>query len=194
MRGVAGDHRTAARLRHVADEYAGPPRLGRRARGEIFEETHEIGMPPKAIARNAHDLPGLAVHRQGLGAGKAPPRIKPDGARGKIGGFGRASEQFIGRRRRVVGPRQRRQGLGVDGADFLGGAAGYGRERQNKSAEKQLASEKTSVGRNIFINLYINYNFTGKSHAAILPKVGDYPSPRGLSCVFFFVSWRLLPR
>ena len=81
MRGVAGQHRTAARLRHVADENAGPMADGRHLARETFEECDQGWMAPVAVAREAHDLPGGSVDGQGLTAGEAAARIEPDGAR-----------------------------------------------------------------------------------------------------------------
>ena len=81
MRGVAGQHRAAARLRHVADKNAGPMADGRHLARESFEEGDQGRMAPVAVAREAHDLPGGSVDGQGLTAGEAAARIEADGAR-----------------------------------------------------------------------------------------------------------------
>src|SRR6516164_8267132 len=69
MAGMARAHGAAARLRHVANEQPAPMGL-RRLIGEALEETHEVGMAPITVAREPHDLPSLAIDRQGLSTGK----------------------------------------------------------------------------------------------------------------------------
>ena len=80
MAPVAGDHRAAARLRHVADQQAGPADR-RRFVGEAFEELDQLGMAPVAVARQPHHLPGRPVDRQRLAAGEAAVGVVADRAR-----------------------------------------------------------------------------------------------------------------
>src|SRR5271165_6853129 len=101
-------HRAAAWLRHVADEEPAPAYLGRLI-GETFEEPHQVWMPPIAVARLAHHLPGLAVEGQRFRAGEATPGIKADGTRRERCRRRLAAKQFLGRRRWIVGICQRRQ-------------------------------------------------------------------------------------
>ena len=49
MRGVAGQHRTAARLRHVADEQAGPAAGAARRLREALNVGDELRMAPRPI-------------------------------------------------------------------------------------------------------------------------------------------------
>ena len=70
MAGVAGQHRAAARLRHVADQKAVPSDLLGLVR-QSLEKCDQLRMAPIAIARQPHDLPGRAVDRQRDGARKA---------------------------------------------------------------------------------------------------------------------------
>ena len=80
MAGMAGEHRAAARLRHVADQETAPAGL-RRLVGQPLEELHQARMAPVAVARQPHHLPGLAVDRQRHGAGEAALGVEADGAR-----------------------------------------------------------------------------------------------------------------
>jgi hypothetical protein len=50
MAGMAGAHGAAARLRHVADQQT-TPAGGRGLGGELFQELHQVWMPPVAVAR-----------------------------------------------------------------------------------------------------------------------------------------------
>jgi hypothetical protein len=88
-------------------------------------------MPPVAIARLAHDLPGLPVKRQRLRAGHAAPGIKADRPRRKRCRRGLAAEQLLGRRPRIIGLGKRRQRLGVDAAQVLRGC-GHREQRERK--------------------------------------------------------------
>ena len=100
MRGVAGEHRPAARLRHVADEQARPARGLRRPRREALQKSDELRMAPVAVARQAHDLPVRPVDRQLLAAGETAARIKADRIGLKRRAVLRAAKQLLGRRRR----------------------------------------------------------------------------------------------
>ena len=64
VRGMAGEHGAAARLRDVADEDARPARHLRHLARETLEKGHHVRMAPHAVARQPHDLPGLAVDGQ----------------------------------------------------------------------------------------------------------------------------------
>ena len=70
MAGVVGDHRSAARLRHVPDQKTVPADLFR-VPGEPFDEANELRIAPIAVARRPHDLPIRSGHRQRYGAGEA---------------------------------------------------------------------------------------------------------------------------
>ena len=70
MAGVAGDHRTAARLRHVADEEAGPAVERPRVARQPLEIVEQARMSPIAVAREPHHLPVGAVDRKRDAAGK----------------------------------------------------------------------------------------------------------------------------
>src|SRR5580700_11163324 len=129
---VAARHRTAARLRQVADEEAVPPDLLRLA-GEALEKGDELRMSPIAVARRAHHLPGRAVDRQRYGAGEAALRIKTDGVRSKREGFGLARKQLF---------RRTRQQIGVGGRPLLlASRTGFLRERRSEHDEKQHQAE-----------------------------------------------------
>ena len=129
MGGVAGQHRAAARLRNVADQNAVPDAFGLRLAREALEEGDHRRIPPHAIARQAHDLPGLAVDRQRLRAGETAARVEADRARLSFDGRQRPPEHFLGRQPRVGGIGERGQRLGVQRPLVLGGrgrAAGEG--------------------------------------------------------------------
>ena len=116
---MAAHHRTAARLRHVADQEAGP-RPGLRGPGaEPLQEMDEVGMPPVAVAGKPHHLPGRAVDGQRRRAGDAAVGIEADhlgrpGARQHL-----APEHFLCRRLGIVGMGERRQRLRVERAQVL---------------------------------------------------------------------------
>ena len=110
-----GEHRPAARLRHVADQKTVPADLFR-VLGKPFDEANELRIAPVAVTRQPHDLPGRPSDRQRHSAGEAAVGIAADRARrpGKRRRFAR--EQFLGRRRRRVRILQRRQRLGIERA------------------------------------------------------------------------------
>ena len=82
---MAGDHRTAARLRHVADEQAGPAVERARVARQPLEIVEQLRRAPVAVAREAHHLPVWAVDRERDAAGEAASCVGADGARGERG-------------------------------------------------------------------------------------------------------------
>jgi hypothetical protein len=78
---MAERQRTAARLRHVADQDALPAgRLGGERR-EPLQELDQFRMAPIAIARQPHHLPVRAVDRQLDAALQTAARVVADGHR-----------------------------------------------------------------------------------------------------------------
>ena len=57
MAGMAGDHRAAARLRHVADEETRPAVEATRVARQVLEIVEQARMSPIAVAREPHHLP-----------------------------------------------------------------------------------------------------------------------------------------
>ena len=102
MAGVAGDHRPAQRLAHVADVEAGPAEAGGLPR-QVHQELDELRVAPVAVARQPHRLPGRAGFGQLDVARGAAARIAAKGRRRPaIRGAERAEDvlgQRIGRRR-----------------------------------------------------------------------------------------------
>src|SRR5262249_17349212 len=116
---------------YIADEEARPAEL-RRLAGETFEQVDQPRVTPVAIARQPHDLPGLAVDRQRLRAGEAAVRVEADRA-GREAGRGRlAAEQFLGRQLWIVRIGERRQRLWLERALVLRRRGGGG-EHENDS-------------------------------------------------------------
>ena len=76
-------------------------------------------MPPVAVARKPHHLPGLAADRQCGSAREAAFGIKADGARRKLSRCLFAGEQLLGRRGRAGGLGERRQRLRIERALIL---------------------------------------------------------------------------
>src|SRR5260370_20662247 len=60
---VGGEHRPAARLRHVADQKTVPASLFR-VLAKPFDEANELRIAPAAVTRHPHDLPGRSSDRQ----------------------------------------------------------------------------------------------------------------------------------
>ena len=140
--GMAGEHRSAARLRHVADEDARPVRDRRHLLRETLEEGDERRIAPVAVARQAHHLPGLAIDRQRLAAGETAARIEADRPRREIGGRKRAAEQFLGGRGGIVRIGERRQRLWIHRAAILRGCAG---DRSQQCARRDQATQHPSL-------------------------------------------------
>ncbi len=111
--GVSGQHRTTARLRHVADHQPRPAEL-RALGGQALQHVHQVWVSPVSIARQPHHLPGLAVDRQRLGAGETALGIESDDARRERGGRRPAAEQSLRRRVGIVRIGKRRQRLRID--------------------------------------------------------------------------------
>src|SRR5262249_34803358 len=62
MASVLGEHRPAARLRHVADQKTIPANLFRVV-GKPFDEANELRIAPVAVTRQPHDLPSRSSDR-----------------------------------------------------------------------------------------------------------------------------------
>ena len=137
---MTGQHRAAARLRHVADQDPGPAGILVGLRRQPLDQCDHIGMRPVAIARQPHHLPGVAGQRQGLRAGDAALGIEADHPRRPGCGEDLAAEQLLGADLGIIGMGQRRQRFGVDAALVLrppGLRAGEGcgdQERHQKAA------------------------------------------------------------
>jgi hypothetical protein len=116
--GMTGQHRTATGLRHVADQEPGPAGLGA-SFGQALDVFYQARMPPIAVAREPHDLPGGAIDRQRLGAGEAAFGIEAEHLRLELRWRGLAAEQFLGRIVGIVGLGERGQRLGLEGAQIL---------------------------------------------------------------------------
>ncbi len=71
VRGMAGQHRAAPRLRNIAHQQARPALDRRHHLGEPFEEGDQHRIAPVAVAGQPHHLPRLPVDRQRLGAREA---------------------------------------------------------------------------------------------------------------------------
>ena len=63
VRGMASQHRAAARLRDVADQQTRPAVLRRRVARQFLDHRDHGRMAPAAVARQAHGLPGRPVDR-----------------------------------------------------------------------------------------------------------------------------------
>ena len=98
MAGMAGDHRPAARLGHVADQEAVPAACPATSADELLDIVDELRLAPVAVARQAHHLPVRPVDGQRLAAGHAAIGIgadRPRLARRRHRGL---AEQHLGRR------------------------------------------------------------------------------------------------
>ena len=58
--GMAGEHRPAARLRHVAEQETAPADLFR-VLGKPFDEADQMRIAPIAVTRWPHDLPARPI-------------------------------------------------------------------------------------------------------------------------------------
>ena len=104
MTGMAGEHGSAARLRHVADQEPRPAveRAGvARQPLEIIEQARRA---PIAVARHPHHLPIRSVDRQRHAAGETAFGVAADRAGGERRGLGHAPNNSLaggplGRRR-----------------------------------------------------------------------------------------------
>ena len=98
MARMAGDHRAAARLRHVAHEQPRPAVKRPRVAGQPLEIIEQLRRAPIAIAREPHHLPVRAVDGQRDAAGHAPSGIGADGAGGERRWRRHGAEEFLGGR------------------------------------------------------------------------------------------------
>ena len=83
MAGMAGQHRPAARLRHVADKQPRPAVERARVAREPLEIIEELRGAPIAVAREPHDLPVGAVDGERDTAGETAFGVGADRARGE---------------------------------------------------------------------------------------------------------------
>ncbi len=148
MAPVAGHHRSAARLRHVADQQARPADR-RHLGGEPFEERDQVRMAPVAVARQPHHLPGRPVDRQRHAAGETAVGVVADRARRHRGRRGLAAEQFLGRRVGIVRVGQRGQRLGIERAEVLrgGGAADHEQQQAKRTIESGCESSRPFLAK-----------------------------------------------
>lgn len=142
VRGMARDHRSAARLRNVADEKTRPSVDARQAGGEPLQEADHLRMTPVAVAGEPHDLPVLAVDRDRRRPGHAASGIAADGSRAQIGRRGAPPEQLLRGEPGIAGISERRQRLRVEGAPVLrgGGATDEKSEREGERANRGHAA------------------------------------------------------
>ena len=77
MRGVAGQHRAAARLPHIADQQSRPPDR-RGGGGKALQKPDQHRIAPGPVARRPHHLPVGAIGRQFSAAGKAALTVGTD--------------------------------------------------------------------------------------------------------------------
>ena len=97
MARMTGEHRTAARLRNIADQQPRPAvQLLRRDR-KVLDHVDELGVTPVAVARQAHRLPGRPVDGQRDGTREAAARIGANGARLQRRGLLGGAEQRLRR-------------------------------------------------------------------------------------------------
>src|SRR5262249_10056591 len=153
MASVIGEHRTAARLRHVANKKTIPANL-LCVRGKPFNEANELWIAPVAVTRQAHDLPGGSSDRQRHSASEAAVEI----AARRPGKWRRfACEQFFGRRRGPARILQWRQRLGIERAGgrrvnqvfFLRDGRSPGREDQKGEQASEGAHQQLYFCRSV---------------------------------------------
>ena len=129
--GVAGQHRPATRLRHVADQQAVPAILIVGVGRQAFDQRHHVGMGPVAVARLAHHLPVGAIEGQIYAARQASLGV---GAKGlglhgcrHLGG----AKHLLGRLLQKCGVAQgRKRRLFLDRLPHAGAAASSATEKQ----------------------------------------------------------------
>ena len=71
VRGMAGQHRPAARLRDVADQQPRPA-VGSRVARQFFDQRDHRRMAPAAVAGQSHRLPGRTIGGNRHAAEKQP--------------------------------------------------------------------------------------------------------------------------
>ncbi len=113
MAGMAGEHGSAARLRHVADEEPRPAVERARVACQPLEIIEEARVAPIAVAGEPHHLPVRPVDRQRHAAGETAFGVAADRAGGERSGRGRGAEQLSGER-----------ALGLGGGFLAAGFAG----------------------------------------------------------------------
>ena len=96
VRGMAGEHRAAARLRDVADQKARPAVLLGCVARQFLDQRDHRRVAPAAVARQAHGLPGRPVGRNGDAAGEAALRVEAVGLRRHCGRQRLVPEQVLG--------------------------------------------------------------------------------------------------
>ena len=119
MRRMSREHRTAAGLRHIADENSRPMTDAWHLLRETFEKGEQRRMSPIAVARKPHHLPSGTVDGQRLAARKAAARIKSDRAGGQSRRHDLPSEQLLRGRRGILWMGERRQRNGFERAFVL---------------------------------------------------------------------------
>ncbi len=112
MAGMAGEHRSATRLRHVADEEPGPAVERARVACQPLEIIEEARVAPIAVAGEPHHLPVGAVDRQRRAAGETTFGVAADRAGGERSGRSRGAEQLSRGRPFGLGRRLLGGGLG----------------------------------------------------------------------------------
>ena len=95
MRSVPGQHGSAARLRNIAQQKAGPAIRGCIAR-KFLDQIDHRRVAPATVARQPHRLPGGAIRGDRNAAGKTALRIETIGFRGGRGRQFLASKQVLG--------------------------------------------------------------------------------------------------
>ena len=117
MRGMAGEHRAAARLRDITDQKAGPTVPGGVARQALDQRNHRRMAPP-AVAREPHGLPVRAVSGDRDAAAEAALGIEAVGFRRHHRRQRLVAEQVLRQRFRICGMSGRHQSHGNDREDI----------------------------------------------------------------------------
>ncbi len=144
MAGMAGQHRTAARLRHVSDKETRPAVERAGVARQPLQIIEELRGAPIAVAREPHHLPVGAVDGKRDGTGEAALGVGADRARGERSRGRHRAEQLT--RRRLLGlgflrgrlrgglrrGRRRRSRLGGAARHLLGGDRPT-KQRQNEA-------------------------------------------------------------
>src|SRR4029078_11211834 len=95
MTRMTGDHRSAARLRHIADEKSRPAIKIARVGSKVLKKIEQSRMAPVAGARQPHHLPIRAIDWKGYRPGKAASCVCTNRASSKRSGTRGGTKKLI---------------------------------------------------------------------------------------------------
>ncbi len=145
MTGMPGDHRPAARLRHVAHQEAVPVARLVDLGGEFLQDPDKRRVTPIAIAGEPHHLPCRAIDRKRGAARKAAIGVEPDHMAVPLRRDSDTAEKLFRWRLGIILMLKGRERVRLDRSLILRRGAGGGEECQEDGVAFQTSPHRIDL-------------------------------------------------